>query len=397
MKKTYFKLLSSIFIVCLLLSGCGSNNTKEVDNSTTQTQNTTITSKITTITKNTTTTSNNNQIINNTDAKIHFLDTGNSDSIVIEHNGKFAIIDGGENDDEQFVVNYLKKLGAKELDFLEMTHTDADHVGGLDAVANNFNVNKVFVGNGDADTNTYTSFINVLANKQLYPAVPIDEFKLIWDDHTYFQFFNTKTIAKHSNDNSLITLFVHDTDTFLFTGDAGQEQEEKYMNKFPQIDVLKVGHHGSSSSTSETFIKTINPTYAIILVGEGNKYGHPHKETLNTLKNIETYRTDMHGTIIFNSDGNQVKLLSLEKTNKQTTPVTTTKITTTTTKISTTTSNNNLIVTPSGKTISKTYKFKNCDEVRNYFPSGFSKEDYPELYSVNKGRDGDKDGYACEL
>ena len=102
----------------------------------------------------------------------------------------------------------------------------------------------------------------------------------------------------------------HGTTTFLFTGDASQEQEEAYMYDIGSIDVLKVGHHGSHSSTSKEFINYIQPSIAVILCGADNKYGHPHKETLDTLQGISLYRTDEMGTIHLESDGNSVTLRS---------------------------------------------------------------------------------------
>lgn len=264
--------------------------------------------------------SNNNEIsenlqddyLENDDAIIHFLDTGNSDCIVIEYDGNYAIIDGADNNDEEYIVDYLNEIGVESLSFLQMTHSDADHCGGLDAVVANFVIDKVFVGNGSSKSKTYKDFIEALASKELYPSVPIEGSILYWDDNTYFQFYNTKTISNDVNDNSIITLFVNGNDTFLFTGDISKEIEEKYMDVLPAIDVLKVAHHGSRSSSSVEFIKKINPIYSVILTGE-NKYGHPHQETLNVLEASNVYTTDEYGVIKFISNGNGVSLLSTKK------------------------------------------------------------------------------------
>lgn len=244
-------------------------------------------------------------------AYVHFLDTGTSDSIVIEYQDKFALIDGGDNDDGRYVSVYLRELGAEKLSFLEMTHAHADHVGGLDDIVRDFEVDEVFVGNGEAETKSYTSFIQELSKKGLHPSVPLDGAKLYWDENTYFQFFNTEVISENINENSIITLFVHGDTAFLFTGDAFQKQEEKYMNELPEIDVLKIGHHGSYTSTSPKFIRKVKPEYAIILCKEENDYGYPHRETVATLheQGVEFYTSGEEGEMVFKSNGNWVDLM----------------------------------------------------------------------------------------
>ncbi len=120
---------------------------------------------------------------------IHYISTGNSDCILICDNGKYAIIDGADNDDEQFLVDYLNNLGIKQLEYLILTHPDADHSGGLDAIVKNFKVNQVFVGNGKADTKTYKSFIQACMDKKLQPSVPLAD-KTFTLGNGSFQFFN---------------------------------------------------------------------------------------------------------------------------------------------------------------------------------------------------------------
>ena len=121
-----------------------------------------------------------NKVQNPSDAEIHFIDTGNSDAILIKKDGEYAMIDGGDNDDENLVVNYLKKQNVDKLKYLFATHPDADHIGGLDAVVDNIEIENVFVSNGDANTKTYRDFITAMANKGLNPSVPLlnSEFKL---------------------------------------------------------------------------------------------------------------------------------------------------------------------------------------------------------------------------
>ncbi|SCH68567.1 ComEC family competence protein [uncultured Clostridium sp.] len=241
-------------------------------------------------------------IIETTDAEIHFINTGNSDSILVKQGDKSALIDGGENGDENTVVSYLKSQGVTELEYVFATHPDADHIGGLDAVINSISVKNVFVSNGDASTNTYTDFINAIANRGLSPSVPLldSEFKLGSSIFKVVSVANTN----EPNNNSLVLLYTNGNDKILFTGDAGQEIENKL--NVDDIDLLKVGHHGSKTSTSSSFIEKIKPEYAVILVGENNKYKHPNSEVMNILENnnIEVHRTDECGNIVFKSSGN---------------------------------------------------------------------------------------------
>lgn len=246
-----------------------------------------------------------NKVQNPSDAEIHFIDTGNSDAILIKKDGEYAMIDGGDNDDENLVVNYLKKQNVDKLKYLFATHPDADHIGGLDAVVDNIEIENVFVSNGDANTKTYRDFITAMANKGLNPSVPLlnSEFKL--GDATFKVISVANT--KDPNNNSLVLLFTNQEDRILLMGDAEKEIEETLLN-IGKVDLLKVGHHGSSSSSTIDFINNINPDYSVILCGKNNRYGHPHRETLETLNSVgtEIHRSDVCGDIVFISTGNGV-------------------------------------------------------------------------------------------
>ncbi len=236
------------------------------------------------------------------EAQLHFIDTGNSDAILIRQGGKAALIDGGDNDDEYRVVNYLKDIGVKELEYVIATHPDADHIGGLDAVINSIPVKNVYVSNGDANTKTYSDFVNAMANKKLYPSVPLlgAEFYL---GTSKFKVLSAANL-KDPNNNSIVLEYINGNDKILLMGDAGSEIE-RILN-VDDVDLIKIGHHGSNTSSDINFIKKINPEYAVITVGKDNKYGHPNKETMQTLKseNIEVHRSDECGNILFKSIGN---------------------------------------------------------------------------------------------
>lgn len=240
------------------------------------------------------------------EAQIHFINTGNSDAILIKQGEHAALIDGGDNDDESTVVNYLKKQGVTKLDYLIATHFHADHIGGLDAVVNNIKVDKAYVSNGSATSKTYKDFINSMADKGVYPSVPLlnSEFKLGTSTFKVLSVANTGD----PNNDSIVLLWQNGNDKVLLTGDAEAEIENKL--NVGNVDLLKVGHHGSSSSTTDYLLNETNPKYAVIQVGEGNSYGHPHKETMEKLESrgIEVHRNDECGHIVFTSTGNGLEV-----------------------------------------------------------------------------------------
>ncbi len=247
---------------------------------------------------------NTSNIVSYGNAELHFISTGNSDAILIEQSGKFALIDGGDNDDEGTVVNYLESQGVSELEYLIATHPHADHIGGLDAVVDNFDVKKALVSNGSATTKTYEDFIMAMSNKGVYPSVPL--LGSIFDLGT--STFKVLSVANtdEPNNNSLVLLWQNGNDKVLLMGDAEEEIESTL--DIGNVDLLKVGHHGSSTSSSKSFIDKVYPVYAVIQVGANNKYGHPHQETMDTLKSIgaEIHRNDECGTVVFQSTGNGI-------------------------------------------------------------------------------------------
>lgn len=239
-------------------------------------------------------------------AEVHFIDTGNSDSILIKEGKKAMLIDGADNDDEKSLVAYIKAQGVTELEYVIATHPHADHIGALDSVIKSFPINYLFVANGDADSKTYRDFINAAMDKKLTPSVPL-EGKQFMLENSYFEVFNTNG-GVDTNEQSLVLLYTNGNDKMLFTGDAEKGTEAEILDQMVKVDVLKVGHHGSHSSTTQPFLDKVDPEYAVITTGTGNKYGHPHIETVDKLKaaSIEVHRTDECGDVIFLSTGNGV-------------------------------------------------------------------------------------------
>ncbi len=239
------------------------------------------------------------------ESEIHFIDTGNSDAILITSNGKAMLVDGGDNDDETLVVNYIKSKGITELEYVIATHPHADHVGGLDAVVSELNVKTVFVANGDSDTKTYRDFIEAAINRGLSPSVPLEDKKFLLGN-AYFTVLNTNG-GNDTNNQSLVVEYVNGEDKILLMGDAEKEVEEEILSKVSKVDLLKVGHHGSRSSTSQAFFDKVSPKYAVITCGVNNKYGHPHQETVSKLTEVEVHRTDECGHIVFVSTGKGIE------------------------------------------------------------------------------------------
>lgn len=241
--------------------------------------------------------------------EVHFLDVGQGDSTLITCDGHAMLIDAGDDTKGTAIQNYLKKQNIKSLDYLILTHPDADHIGGAPVIITKFDIAKVFVSNFEKDNKTYRKLIQALDDKRLKAITPAvnskyslgtAEFTILAPNDTY----------DTPNDSSIALLLKNGQNTFLFTGDAEEDAEKDILSTGIDIsaDVYQVGHHGSKSSTSRNFLRTVNPSYAVISCGEGNSYGHPHAETLNTLRTngVAVYRTDEEGAIIATSDGKAI-------------------------------------------------------------------------------------------
>ena len=202
-------------------------------------------------------------------------------------------------------IPYLKSVGIKSIDYLILTHGDYDHMGEAINLVNNFKVKNVVFNCGEFN-NLENELIKVLDKKKIkyYSCIKelnIDKYKL--------QFLNTKEYD-NENDNSNVIYTELDGYKFMFMGDAGVEKEKDILEKYniSGIDILKIGHHGSKTSSSKEFINEINPNYSIISVGKNNRYGHPNKEVLNNLSDSKIYRTDQDGSIMFKIKNYKLKI-----------------------------------------------------------------------------------------
>lgn len=242
------------------------------------------------------------------DLLIDFIDVGQADSILVRNQDKVMLIDAGTNEAGETVVNYLENLGITKIDYLIGTHPHEDHIGGLDDVINNFDIGQIYMPKIETTTKTFEDVLEAIENKKLTVTAPNKGDKIELGQAVGE--FMTEPILDEDNLNvsSLVLRLEFGNTSYLFMGDAEEENEETI--RWPKTDVLKVGHHGSSTSSSESFLEQVQPKYAIIMAGKDNSYGLPTQETINKLSNIgsEIYRTDEDGTIQMTSDGNTIEI-----------------------------------------------------------------------------------------
>ena len=247
----------------------------------------------------------------NTNTYINIIDVGQGDSILIHNNNKNILLDTGgiRNQNNSIALNttipILKSNGINKIDYLILSHGDYDHMGEAINLVNNYKVKKVIFNCGEYNY-LEKELINILKKKKINYYQCLSE--LIINNNSLY-FLDTKDYD-NENDNSNVIYVELDNYKFLFMGDAGIEKEKDILKEYSisNIDVFKVGHHGSKTSSFKDFISNINPKYSIISVGKNNKYGHPNKEVLNNLNNSKIYRTDQDGSIIFKIKNNKLMI-----------------------------------------------------------------------------------------
>lgn len=241
--------------------------------------------------------------------QVHYIDVGQGDATLIVCDGEAMLIDAGDNSKGTAVQFYLQKQGVKSLKYMIGTHPDADHIGGMDVIITKFDCDTIMMPDKESDSATYRDVIDAMdykGYKNTMPAVG-DTYPL---GSATFTIIAPNKPYPDTNNCSIGIVLTHGSNRFLFTGDAEVEAENDILNNGIDIaaDVLKVGHHGSSTSTGEAFLEAVGPEYAVISCGVDNSYGHPHEETLAALKNagVKVFRTDEQGSIIAESDGKSI-------------------------------------------------------------------------------------------
>ena len=258
--------------------------------------------------------------------KIHFLDVGQADCIFTQlPNGQTILVDSGNNDDASVVTAYLKKQGVKKIDYLIATHPHEDHIGSMDSIIRSFQIGKIFMPKATTTTKAFEDLLLAVKAKGLKINTAKAGTVVLNQGNLKINFVAPcGSNYDDLNNWSAVTRIQYGNNSFLLMGDAEVLSEQEILSSGVNIkaDVLKVGHHGSSSSTSSSFLKSVKPKYAVISVGTGNKYGHPHKVTLTKLANakIQVYRTDRDGTTIVTSDGKNISVKKLGSTIKPRAP-----------------------------------------------------------------------------
>lgn len=320
--------------------------------------------------------------------KVHFLDVGQGDSILIQApNGKNMLVDGGSKGTGSKVVSFLKAKGVKKIDYVVATHPDEDHIGGLIAVLNAFPVTN-FIDSGKAHSSqTYYSMLKLIDKKNIKFTIPKVGGKIALDPSLLIQVLHVNSKAAENNDASIVLKVSFNKVSFMLMGDANTAIEDKIKAKYNvSATVLKNGHHGSNTSSSAAFINKVKPKTAILSYGKKNSYGHPNSAVDKRLQSVgaKVYKTPLDCDITVSTNGVKHSVAAACKNGK--------KVTTTVAKPK-----------PAPKPVAKPKPvvkpkpkpaavFKNCTELRKVYPKGVSKK-HPAYQSK---MDRDKDGWACE-
>ena len=238
--------------------------------------------------------------------QMHFIDVGQALSVLVECDGQSMLYDGGNVDDGSLVVSYLQNQGVEQLEYVFCSHAHEDHVGGLAAALAYFPAYHVYSPVTEASTKCFKDFVKYTQQQNLQVEVPAVGTQWALGSATV-TLLGPVTQYSETNNTSLVLRIDYGVTSFLLTGDMENTAETDLVNSGANLkaDVLQVGHHGSSTSTSYLFLNAVLPEMGVISCGTGNKYGHPHEETLSILRDakVDVYRTDLQGTITIGSDG----------------------------------------------------------------------------------------------
>ena len=289
--KNKFKMLHLILSLSIVLSGCGINSLDLFGNNIENSSEDALT--------------------------VRFIDAGQGDCELLTFpDGTVMLIDGGDRFCSNYIVDYLEDCGVEKIDFLVATHPHADHIGGLDDVLESIPVSEVIMPKiSESDiptTQTYEDFLMAVKNSGCKVTAAKQGISVYEGENTSIKLLAPcEDNYSDLNGYSAVVKVEYGEKFFLFTGDADKESEEEMLLTGDDLnaDVLKVGHHGSSTSTTDEFLDAVNPDYAVISVGVDNKYGHPHLETLEKLKerNTDVYTTSADGTVIAVCDGENIE------------------------------------------------------------------------------------------
>jgi len=250
---------------------------------------------------------------------VHYIDVGQGDCIFIKSNSGTMLIDAGEKGNDKKILSYIKNQGVDTIDYLVATHPHSDHIGSMPQVIEGLNIKNVIMPKlskiNMPTTKGYENFLNAVKTSGANVIAAEKDAQYTMGDVS-FEVLSPSQQPKDLNNMSVVIKLKYKNTDFLFMGDAEAIIEQEILNNGYDVtaDVLKLGHHGSNTSNSEVFLKAVKPSIAIISCGKDNSYGHPHSETLNSLKtyNINYKRTDECGTIVVGSDGDKL-IISTQK------------------------------------------------------------------------------------
>lgn len=255
--------------------------------------------------------SKKSQSSNNKDEMIvHFIDIGQGDSILIQVNNYNLLIDSGPFESKNKLKTYLNNLNISKIDYLIATHPHEDHIGNMSYIINNYTIKNFYAPKVTSTSSTFEKLIDSLqVNNLKINILKANTSTIDLGKYTTVEVFSPNLdYYENLNNYSPIIKISYKNTSFLFTGDAEELIEQEVISKNYNLssDILKVGHHGSSTSTSKEFYERVNPSISVISVGN-NSYGHPTTKTLNQIKTSKIYRTDEKGDIVIISDGNFFK------------------------------------------------------------------------------------------
>ena len=242
---------------------------------------------------------------------VHIIDVGQGDSIFIQTpENKRILMDAGDEEAEHTVYSYLKRRGVKKIDVLIATHPDTDHIGSMDYIIDKFKISHFYMPEAKTESEAFYNLLDSCRDKNLKIEYLTKGDILKIDSYTTMEILSPSTITDKNNLNSIVSLLNYKGYEFLFTGDAEKENESEILSScnLPDIEFLKAGHHGSSSSSTDEFIAKLKPDAVAISCGYNNDYGHPHRSVLDTFRENGSvvYRTDKNGSLVFYCDENGI-------------------------------------------------------------------------------------------
>jgi competence protein ComEC len=248
--------------------------------------------------------------------RVYYFDVGQADAmLLLLPNGTSIGIDAGESATQESLVKWMKEAGVTKLDALVMTHPHADHIGGMQYLIEHLPVGRIYMTEASSTTKTFENLLAAIANQKIQVVRAGSGGSIALDPEVTVDILSPVTLSEENkNDNSIVIRMTYRHTAFLFMGDAESQAEQALLTGKTNLgaDILKVGHHGSSSSTAKSFLSKVTPRFAVISVGADNDYNHPSQEVLDRLTAIgaQIFRTDKQGTVVIFSDGQKVTVQS---------------------------------------------------------------------------------------